>query len=407
MNKLVHILCLFGATVLIGCSGQGQRPSTATEKLVTDDQLIVAALQRLEKGLAITPDSNQIPRAVEHDGSIRGVKSSDWTSGFFPGNLWLAYGYTNDPRYREQAEKWTAFIEKEKHNNRTHDMGFKVNCSFGQGYALTQNPHYKAVLIKSAETLMTRYNPKIGSLRSWDHNRDKWEFPVIIDNMLNLELLFLATRFTGDSSFYKVAHQHALTTMQHHFRSDYSTFHVVDYDPVTGKVKSKATHQGYADGSSWARGQAWALYGYTMAYRETGDKRFLELAENIGQFILNHKNLPADMVPYWDFDAPNIPDAPRDASAAAVIASAFYELSTYSAAHTARFKTAADQIMAALSSDAYLVPATASHPFILRHSTGNLPKNDEIDVPISYADYYYLEALLRKKNGFTGPLSAF
>ncbi|WP_181308567.1 glycoside hydrolase family 88 protein [Rufibacter sp. XAAS-G3-1] len=403
MKKIIYTFCLVGATVLLGCSPTAQPQTSNVEKTTPDDQLIAAALQRLEKGLALPPDSNHIPRALEPDGSIRGVKSQDWTSGFFPGNLWMAYGVTNDARYKAQAEKWTAFIEKEKYNGRTHDMGFKVNCSFGQGYALTQNPAYKAVLIKSAQTLMTRYNPKVGSLRSWDHNRDKWAFPVIIDNMLNLELLFLATKLTGDSSFYKVANQHALTTMQHHFRPDYSTYHVVDYDTLTGKVVSKATHQGYADGSSWARGQAWALYGYSMMYRETGDKRFLQQAQNIGQFILNHKNLPADLVPYWDFDAPNIPNAPRDASAAAVMASAFYELCTFSPEHKARFKAAADKIVASLSSPAYLAPLSAKHPFILLHSTGNHPKNDEIDTPIIYGDYYYLEALLRKKKLANNP----
>lgn len=340
------------------------------------------------------PVDSGFPRCLEPDGTIRGVKSRDWTSGFYPGILWLVYEETGDEAYRKLAEKWTAMMEQEKANATTHDMGFKINCSFGNGYRLTGDSAYRAVIIESAKTLSSRFNEKTGCIRSWDFNKDIWKFPVIIDNMMNLELLFLATQLSGDSGFYKIANRHALTTLENHFRADNSSFHVVDYDPETGQVLGKQTHQGYADASAWARGQAWGLYGYTMAYRFTKDPRFLEQAQKIYTFIFNHPDLPADLIPYWDYDAPLTDSQPRDVSAATVAASALYELYTYT--KNQEMISKADLILKVLSTDKYLAPEK-DHLFILTHSTGNKPKSDEVDVPIIYADYYYLEALLRKK----------
>lgn len=335
------------------------------------------------------------PRTLDN-GNLRLVASRDWTSGFFPGVLWFLHEYTGSKEWLTQAKKFTAEIEKEKLNGGTHDMGFKVYCSFGNGYRLTNELQYKEVIIQSAKTLATRFNPKTGVILSWDHSRDKWVNPVIIDNMMNLELLFAATKLTGDSSFYKIAVSHANTTMKNHFRPDYSSYHVVDYDPQTGVVLKKSTHQGYFDESSWSRGQAWALYGYTMCYRETKNPLYLTQAENIADFILKHKNLPEDLVPYSDFDAPNIPNEVRDASAAAVIASGLYELSTYSIKSN-YFRKTADKMIKSLSTK-YIAPSGEAKGFILLHSTGAAPSKSEVDVPLSYADYYYLEALLRKKN---------
>ncbi|ETZ21372.1 hypothetical protein N824_28295 [Pedobacter sp. V48] len=274
-------------------------------------------------------------------------------------------------------------------------MGFKVYCSIGTGYRLTKDPHYKEVIIESAQTLSKRFNPKTGVIRSWDHSTDKWVNPVIIDNMMNLELLFEATKLTGDSSLYKIAVSHANTTMKNHFRADYSSYHVIDYDPNTGAVLKKNTHQGFSHESAWARGQAWALYGYTMCYRYTKDPAYLNQAEHVAAFILNHKNMPKDLVPYWDFDAPGIPNEPRDASAAAVIASGLYELTGYSS-NKDLYKSKADLMLQSLSTK-YISPKGENKGFILLHSTGSKPSNSEVDVPISYADYYYLEALLRYK----------
>jgi alpha-L-fucosidase len=334
------------------------------------------------------------PRTLEK-GDLKLVTSKDWTSGFFPGELWFLYEYTKKNEWKIEAGKFTASIEREKTNGGTHDMGFKIYSSFGNGYKLTNNTHYKEVIIQSAKTLSTRFNPKVGLIKSWDHNKQKWDYPVIIDNMLNLELLFEATKLTGDSSFYKIAFSHARKTMENHFRKDYSSYHVVDYDTATGKVVKKLTHQGFSDESSWARGQAWGLYGFTMCYRETKNKAFLNQAEHIASFILNNPHLPKDGVPYWDFDAPNIPNEPRDASSGAVIASALYELSGYSK-NANQYRKAADKIMHSLTNH-YRSPLGDNKGFILLHSTGTKPSNSEVDVPINYADYYYLEALLRMK----------
>ncbi len=336
------------------------------------------------------------PRTIDKDGRLKLVASRDWTSGFFPGVLWLLYEQNPKQHLQLLARDFTAAIENEKLNGGTHDMGFKIYCSFGTGYRITKDSQYRGVIIQAARTLSTRFNKNIGCLRSWDHSKEKWDFPVIIDNMMNLELLFAATRLTGDSSFYKIAVSHANTTMKNHFRPDYSSYHVIDYDSVTGNVLKKNTHQGYSHESAWARGQAWALYGYTMCYRETKDPRYLDQAEHVAAFILNHPRLPSDGVPYYDFDAPAIPDEPRDASAAAVIASALYELGAFSKKNTKQYHAMADKIMASLTAN-YRSPIGENRGFILLHSTGSKPANSEVDVPLSYADYYYLEALLRKK----------
>ncbi|HMK26029.1 MAG TPA: glycoside hydrolase family 88 protein [Chitinophagaceae bacterium] len=334
------------------------------------------------------------PRTLIKD-SLKMVASRDWTSGFFPGELWFLYEYTKKTEWKKQAENFTANIEREKTNGTTHDMGFKIYCSFGQGYRLTKDPSYKEVIIESAKTLSTRFNAKAGVIRSWDHHKEQWNYPVIIDNMMNLELLFAATKLTGDSSFYTIAVTHANTTMMNHYRPDYSSYHVVDYDTATGKLRVKQTAQGYADESAWARGQSWGLYGFTMCYRFAQDKKYLQQAEHIASFILNHPNLPKDMVPYWDFNAPNIPNEPRDVSAAAIMASALYELSTYSK-NGKEYRKAADKIIQSLT-DHYRSAIGENKGFLLLHSTGSKPANSEVDVPLIYADYYYLEALLRMK----------
>jgi alpha-L-fucosidase len=366
-----------------------------TKLMLSEIQRAQADRGRLTNGTANGSTGNDLvsPRTLDSS-QLKLVSSKDWTSGFFPGELWLLYEFTGKKEWRVAAEKYTRNIEREKYNGGTHDMGFKIYCSFGQGYRLTKDAHYKDVIIQSAKTLSSRFNPVTGVIKSWD-NRTKWKYPVIIDNMMNLELLFEATRLTGDSSFYRIAFSHAATTMRNHFRPAYSSYHVVDYDTATGKVVQRTTHQGYADESAWARGQAWGLYGFTMCYRETGNKAFLDHAEHIASFILKHRNLPEDGVPYWDFNAPDIPDEPRDASAAAVIASALYELSGYSK-NGKEYRKAADKIMESLTAY-YRAPIGGIKGFILLHSTGSKPSNTEVDAPLSYADYYYLEALLRMK----------
>ncbi len=341
-------------------------------------------------------NSELSPRSINKDGSLKLVKSKDWTSGFFPGCLWYMYEFTKDNKWKNSAEFFTNNVENEQYNGGTHDMGFKMFCSYGNGYRLKDDEHYKKVLLQSAKTLSTRFNPKIGCIRSWDHNKDKWQYPVIIDNMMNLELLFWAAEESGDSSFYNIAVSHANATLKNHFRDDFSSWHVVNYDTATGKVISKGTHQGYSDSSCWARGEAWALYGYTMCYRYTQDKKYLNQAEHISEYILTNKNLPDDMIPYWDYNAPNIPNEERDASAAAIMCSALYELNNYSDSNGGEYLQAADKILTSLSSPKYLSAVGDNKNFILKHSVGSKPADSEVDVPIIYADYYFLEANLRK-----------
>ena len=334
------------------------------------------------------------PRTID-SGRLKLVTSRDWTSGFFPGVLWMLYEQTGKEEWKTQAQQFTANLEREKTNGTTHDMGFKIYSSFGNGYRLTQDPHYREVIIEAAKTLSTRFNKNTGCLRSWDHHEDQWKFPVIIDNMMNLELLFAATKFTGDSSFYKIATSHADMTMKNHYRPDNSSYHVVDYDPETGRVIKKNTHQGYADESAWARGQAWGLYGFTMCYRETRNPVYLQHAEKIANFLLNNPNLPKDMVPYWDFNAPNIPHAMRDASAAAIMSSALFELSRYSS-NGKEYLSSANKILENLTRW-YRSAVGENKGFLLLHCVGHMPNKSEINVPINYADYYYVEAMLRSR----------
>lgn len=333
------------------------------------------------------------PRTLDESGALQLVPARDWTSGFFPGELWYLYEYTGQPEWEKQARFYTANLENEKWNAGTHDMGFKLYTSYGNGFRLTKDPAYRDVIVQGAKSLSKRFKPTAGIIRSWDHHQEVWQCPVIIDNLMNLELLFAATRLTGDSTFYKIAVTHAQTTLKNHYRPDHSSYHVVDYDTLTGKVLKKNTHQGFSDESAWARGQAWGLYGYTVCYRETKDPAFLKQAEAIARFMLNHPRMPKDLVPYYDFDAPAIPNELRDVSAAAVMASALYELSTYGSAN-ASFRAKADQVIASLSQK-YASPVGKNHGFLLLHSTG--AKTFERDVPLIYADYYYLEALLRAK----------
>ncbi|MEM9142818.1 MAG: glycoside hydrolase family 88 protein, partial [Bacteroidota bacterium] len=319
-SALILLLVVF----CTGCKNQGKN---GQDMSISIDSLLSIRYQNL---LKYPDDSLSFPRSYTRaDSTVRKVRSSDWTSGFFPGNLWQLYRLTGNTAFKDKAMAWTHFVEKEKFNNRTHDMGFKVFCSFGNGYRITDNAGYKNIILKSAQTLATRFNENVGSLRSWDFNRDIWEFPVIVDNMMNLELLFEATKLSGDSTFHKMAVTHANTTLKNHFRDDGSSYHVVVYDTLTGSVKDKVTHQGLNDGSAWARGQAWGIYGYTMCYRYTKDPAYLEQAQKSAQFYLEHPNLREDGIPYWDFDDPAIPNAPRDVSAATVVASAFLELDQY------------------------------------------------------------------------------
>ncbi len=324
------------------------------------------------------------------------ARAADWTSGFFPGSLWHLFDAAGARRWRDAATAFTAGIEGMKENRRTHDVGFMLHCSFGNGFRLTGNAHYRDVLLAGARSLVSRFNPTVGCIKSWD-TRVEWPFPVIIDNMMNLELLLWAAKESGDAQYRDIAVSHADVTLRNHFRPDASCYHVVDYDPTTGAVRKRQTHQGAADESTWARGQGWAVYGYTFMFRETGKLAYLDQARRVADFLIAHPRLPADKVPYWDFDAPKIPRAPRDASAAAIISSALLELSTFVAVNDAgRYRTFATAQLESLASPAYRSPLGENGCFLLLHSTGSFPRNSEVDAPLNYADYYFLEALLRR-----------
>lgn len=340
------------------------------------------------------------PRTTLPDGNIWYVPVDDWCSGFFPGSLWYLGELTGDQDWSRRAAEYTETLDSAQYLTWHHDVGFIIGSSYLNGYRLGKKEQYTPVVVNAAKSLATRFRPGAGVIQSW--NVDKgwqsergWACPVIIDNMMNLEIMFEATRLTGDSTFYDIAVSHANTTMAHHFRPDFSCYHVVDYDPATGDVRHRQTAQGYADESSWARGQAWALYGYTMCYRYTGDPNYIYQAIKVCDMIFSTPSMPDDLVPYWDYNAPNIPSEPRDASAAACTASALYELSTYLPGRG--YKELADKVVASLSSPAYRAATGENNHFLLMHSVGSIPHGHEIDVPINYADYYYLEALLRKK----------
>ncbi len=343
------------------------------------------------------------PVTIQQDGSVYYCGYADWRSGFFPGSVWYLYELTGDEYYHPLAHKYSKAIEEAKNLTWHHDVGFMIYCSFGNGLRLTGDPEYKEIIIQAAKSLSTRFRPVAGILQSWDVERGwqserGWECPVIIDNMMNLELLFEATKLSGDPSFREIAVSHADRTLAEQFRPDGSTFHVIDYSMEDGSVRNRHTAQGYAHESTWSRGQAWAIYGFTLCYRETGDRKYIDMALKAFDFMRNHKDMPEDLIPYWDMDAPDIPNAYRDASAAAVIASALYEISTMDVDNPRQYKEYADQMMQSLASPSYRAePGTNGH-FLLMHSVGSIPHNNEIDVPLNYADYYFLEALKRKRD---------
>ncbi|MFA5650352.1 MAG: glucuronyl hydrolase [Proteiniphilum sp.] len=400
MNKLFGVIILLATSLSTqSCKSDIiQQNFRFAEQQIEHTLELVHLVKQNDSRDAETKARNPLvsPRTIDEEGNLIMVRPRDWTSGFFPGELWFIYEYTREEKWRAKAEEFTANLEGLRNYKGTHDLGFMVYNSFGNGLRLTNRADYREIVMDAARSLASRYKPNAGIIRSWDHNGDKWECPVIIDNMMNLELLFWATRESGDSIFYAIAVSHADKTMENHFRPDYGTYHVVDYDTITGEVLNRHTHQGYAHESTWSRGEAWALYGYTMTYRETKEEAYRTHANRIADFIFSHPNLPGDLIPYWDFDAPGIPDEPRDVSAATITASALYELSSYGGEKAGQYKQWADTILENLTNH-YRAGLHTNAGFLLLHSTGAKSLNSEIDVPLVYADYYFLEALTRKQ----------
>ena len=342
----------------------------------------------------------RIPKTIDKLGRMVYIPTDDWCSGFFAGSLFYLYQLTNDKSWLKQSKRFTEALDSIQYLKWHHDVGFMIGSSYLNNYRLNPTKAYKKVIIQTAKSLCTRFRKKAGVIQSWNVDRGwqskrGWSCPVIIDNMMNLELLFEATRLSGDSTYWKIAVSHADKTMENQYRPDGSCFHVVDYDPTTGAVLHRQTAQGYADNSAWARGQAWSVYGYTTCYRYTHDRKYLDRAVKSLNFMMQNPNLPDDLVPYWDFDAPNIPNEPCDASTAACVASALYEMDTYLPDNG--YATLADRIIRSLSTPAYRPALGKNGCFLLMHSVGSIPHNNEIDVPLNYADYYFLEALTRRK----------
>ncbi len=354
---------------------------------------IGALLEAAEEG-----DTLRIPSTYKN-GEIDFVPVDDWVSGFFAGTLWYMYELTGDEFWAEKAQKHTEILSEIQWLKWHHDVGFMVYDSYGNGLRLKNIEGYDQVLVNTANSLCTRFHEGAGILQSWNVDRGwqserGWTCPVIIDNMMNLELLFEVSEMTGDDKYKNVAISHADKTLANHYRDDYSTFHVVDYNPETGEVLGRCTAQGYSDDSAWARGQAWSIYGYTVAYRYTQDPKYLAQAENVYGFIFNHPNLPEDLVPYWDYNCPDIPDTYKDVSSACIVASALYELNYITG--KAEYKATADKIIESLSKAPYRAEQGTNGGFILTQSVGSIPHGSNIGVPLNYADYYLLEALVRK-----------
>lgn len=394
MNKRFSSTALVLITLSFSAAAQQKAPAVTAKWI--DEKLKAAAAQY--DYFATQIPQGVLPRSFTND-TLRTCTSENWVAGFYPGTaLFLADAASDKALYNEAAKR-VRLMKKEEFNTGTHDLGFMMFCSYGNFYKKQSTDSVKQILVNSARSLATRFNPKVGCIRSWGKREDTTEFRVIIDNMMNLELLLWAAKQTGDKNLYNVAVAHANTTLKNHFRPDYSSYHVIVYNPQTGAVMKKQTAQGAADESAWARGQSWGLYGYTVMYRETMDKKYLAQAQRIADFILNHPALPADKIPYWDYNAPGIPKTYRDASAAAVTASALLALAGYGdKTLAAKYRSAAEAILQKLSSADYTASNGTNGGFLLKHSVAHLPKNVEVDAPQSYADYYYVEAMLRYKN---------
>ena len=395
------IFCVFVISLIVfdGVFAQKNNSKKNDMALLIEQQFNFAAQQYKVLGKNVPADV--MPKTFNtKTNKVETSNTKWWCSGFFPGSLLYIYEYTKDAEIKAEAERRLAILEKEKHYTGNHDLGFMMYCSFGNAYRLFGKPEDKATIDTAAASLATRYRPSIKAIQSWDSSKN-FKCPVIIDNMMNLELMNWVTDNGGNARYKEIAITHANTTLQNHYRPDYSAYHVLDYDLASCKVARKKNHQGAFDSSAWARGQAWGFYGYTMMYRFTKDKKYLQHAKNIAGFLMHHPNLPEDKIPFWDFDVPNIPNALRDASAGAIMASAFLELGQYAKGKEKKeYVAIAEKMIRSLSSTTYRAKLGENGGFILIHSVGHLLGNSEVDQPLTYADYYFLEALKRYKDWY-------
>ncbi len=391
------------ASALLVATASAAQPATFDS--ADAERVLSVARQQLARTAGVVP-TTQYPRSTRADGTWTTRPNTDltgWTQGFFPGSLWLMHQAGGEAVWRTRADQWTRNLELQKTNTQTHDLGFKFMPTFGHAYLLTGDPYYRGVLLTAARSLVARFNSTVGIIDCCDWN-SAWDVPLVVDTMMNLELLFWASRNGGDAAWNDMALRHALKTMTDMVRPDGGTFHVVDYDGA-GRIRSRGTFQGYSDSSTWARGQAWAIYGFTMAYRYTRDPRMLQTAQKVTNYYLDR--LPADGVPFWDFDAPTSQQV-KDSSAAAVVASALLELAEFVTEPTdkARYRDAALRMLETLASPAYLTSGTSTYA-VLNHGVGHFPAGQEIDVGLIYGDYYLIEAVLRFKRLSTSRVSSF
>ncbi len=389
MKRILFLLT--AVCMLAACS----RPAAPTLLDEINASLDLAVKQSLRMAASLE-GRKVLPQTIDR-GRLKTSNSSWWTSGFFGGQLWNLYDYSHNDSLRMWAEDYTMRVADQRFTTDNHDVGFMIFCSFGNGYRITGNPRYREIIDTASQSLITRFKPSTGCIRSWDDRR--WQYAVIIDNMMNLEMLMWAGKTFHNPVYTDIAVTHANTTMKNHFRPDYSTWHVVSYDTITGIPDRKQTAQGYNDDSAWARGQSWGLYGYTMMFREARDSAYLRQAEHIADFLIGHPNMPEDKIPYWDYNAPDIPDALRDVSSGAIMCSALIELADYTdAERSATYMAVAEQQLKSMCSPAYRAPLGENCNFLLMHGVGNMPGRSEIDVPLTYADYYYVEAMLRYRS---------
>lgn len=411
MKHLIKLNIFICICLMVGVSSCQNKQEIEKRNFISENTEFAESQTKLMLETVGEPNGKNYPRTIRRNGELGLTGMYDWTPGFFPGSLWYLYELTQNEDWKTQAEKWTESLEPLKTFTGHHDLGFMMYCSYGNAERLAPKPEYKDILIESAKSLSSRFSENTQTIKSWNYRKAwndtvEWFYPVIIDNMMNLEMLFYATKISGDSTFYNIAVKHADTTLKNHFREDFSSYHVVDYDTLTGVVLDQATCQGYSDNSTWARGQAWAIYGYTMMYRETKDKKYLNTAVRATDIYLN--NLPDDLIPLWDFNvdqegynpegksyAVKFREKLRDASAAAIVCSALFELFEY--ADNPLYLEKATQMLHSLASPEYRATLGSNANFILMHSVGSIPHHTEIDKPLVYADYYFLEALTRYK----------
>ncbi len=359
-----------------------------------------AVAHSLNMAKALENEKRLMPHSLHANGKLHKTSLQGWTSGFFPGTLWYCYECTGDEDIKKWARQFTNRMYPIRHFTGHHDIGFMMGSSYGQAMRLAPEAQDEEILLTAARSAMKRYAPRVGLIKSWDNtNSGKWKYPVIIDNMMNLELLLWAAQLSDDESMRQAAISHADKTLEHHYRPDGSCYHVVSYDPETQLPHHKQNWQGAGDESVWSRGQTWGLYGFTVMYRFTKESKYLVQAQKIANFLIHHPNMPADGIPLWDLKADGKHPELRDASSAAIMASALLELSLYTTDKTLAksYVDMAEKQIRRLCSPEYLADVNTNGNYILKHSVGSIPHNAEIDAPISYADYYFMEALSRYK----------